>query len=94
MVITTRAGTPHERVNALRERIERRGIRTRVVYRGARTIVTCAVDASGGDAKSWRADTGDVDVESVTAWSRPFRLVSHDSDGGARTTRRAQGEQR
>lgn len=83
MIIVTRAGTPVARVDALRERIERRGIRTHLVNRGERTIVTCGSDANGDDAESCRAD---VDVESVTAWSRPYRLASHDAAGAGRTT--------
>ncbi|MDA1080688.1 MAG: 3-deoxy-7-phosphoheptulonate synthase [Gemmatimonadetes bacterium] len=83
MVIMTRAGMPRARVDALRERIERRGLRTHVVYRDTRTVVACAGDASGADVDAWRADP---DVESVASWSRPYRLVSRDAAGSSHTT--------
>jgi len=84
MVITTRAGTPRERIDAIRERIERHGVRTHVVYRDARTVVTCVRDVRDvRDSEKW---TWDPDVESVTTWSRPYRLASRDSATGDRTT--------
>lgn len=81
MVITTRAGTPRARIDAIRERIERHGVRTHVVYRDTRTVVTCARDLRGSE--SW---TSDPDVESVAAWSRPYRLASREAAAGNHTT--------
>ena len=83
MVITTRAGVADGAVDALRERLERRGWRTVSTVRGHRRVVGCFGDGAAGDADELR---GHADVESVSEWSRPWRLASHDAAAQAGTT--------
>ncbi|HEX5409719.1 MAG TPA: 3-deoxy-7-phosphoheptulonate synthase [Gemmatimonadaceae bacterium] len=85
MVITTRPGVADQQIDALRERLERCGMRTLAVRRGTRVVVAC-LDAPGAAENSgdWQED---VNIESVMAWTRPYRLASRDaSPGGAHDT--------
>ena len=75
MVITTRAGVGDCKVDVLRERLERRGWRTHRTRHGGRQIVGCHGDLAAAEVHELRLDP---DVESVTAWSRPWRLASRD----------------
>lgn len=83
MVITIRAGVAHVRVDAIRERLERRGLRTHLVRRGEHAVVGCPGESGEVEREEWRDDP---DVESVSAWSRPYRLASRDRAGTAGTT--------
>jgi 3-deoxy-7-phosphoheptulonate synthase len=83
MVITTRAGVEPRRVDALRERLEQEGRRTRLLWRDRQALVCCPDHGTGGIPFGWEHDP---DIESVTTWSRPYRLASRDAAPRRSTT--------
>ena len=84
MGITTRPGVADQQVDALREGLERRGLRTHAVRRGDRVIVGCLGDPEAAcDATHLKTDAS---VESVSEWTRPYCLASRDAAGALPTT--------
>lgn len=84
MVITIREGVEPGRVDALRERLERSGQRTRLVWRDRRARVCCPHAEPSGLPPEWALGE---EIESVAGWSRPYRLASHDAAPDTGTTR-------
>lgn len=83
MVITIRAGVGSSGVDDIRERLERRGIRTQLMHRGGHDIIGCLGESGDLDREEWRRHP---DVQSVFDWSRPYRLASRDTAGTHGTT--------
>ena len=83
MIITTRTGVDDASIDALRERLERRGVRTHRLQRDRRTIVACLDPLQPAEAHDLRQL---AEVESVAEWRRPWRLASRDVGSSATTT--------
>lgn len=73
MIIITEAGIAEPTLDAIREQLESRGVRTHVSHGTDRVIVGCVGDTSALDAGSVRAWPG---VASVVPVRTPYRLAS------------------
>ncbi|MEK6611582.1 MAG: 3-deoxy-7-phosphoheptulonate synthase [Gemmatimonadota bacterium] len=73
MIIITEAGIAEPTLDALREHLEARGVRTHVSRGTDRVIVGCVGDTSALDASAVRALAG---VSSVVPVRTPYRLAS------------------
>jgi len=75
VIIITEAGIPQSTLDALREHLEERGVRTHVSHGTDRVVVGCIGDTSALDAGAVRRWPG---VASVVPVRTPYRLASRE----------------